>query len=69
MHSFKLPDMSCGHCVAAITQAVQGVDAQARLQFDLPNHQVQIDSDVTREALAAALIAAGYTPAPADTPI
>lgn len=65
MHSFHLPDMSCGHCVAAITDALKAADAQARVDLDLPSRTAQVDSALPREALAAALAEAGYPPAAA----
>ena len=65
MHQFTLPDMSCGHCVAAITAALQAADAQARVDIDLNAKTAQVDSALPREALAAALAEAGYPPAPA----
>lgn len=64
MHQFTLPDMSCGHCVAAITQAVRQADAQARVEVDLAAKTAQVDSQLPRDALAAALAEAGYPPAP-----
>jgi copper chaperone len=69
MHNFTLPDMSCGHCVAAITEALKAADAQARVEIDLETRTAQVDSALPREALATVLIEAGYTPAPANTPI
>ena len=65
MHQFSLPDMSCGHCVAAITQAVKAADAAARIDIDLAAKTVNVDSALPREALAATLAEAGYPPAPA----
>lgn len=65
MHHFTLPDMSCGHCVAAITQALQAADAQARIQIDREAKTADVDSTLPREALAAVLTDAGYPPAPA----
>ena len=69
MHRFNLPDMSCGHCVAAITEAIKTADAQAHIQIDRDTRTAEVDSALPRETLAAALSAAGYTPAPADTPV
>jgi len=63
MHEFQIPTMTCGHCVRAITEAVQAVDPAARVQVDLPRHQVQVDSTAARESLAAKLAEAGYAPA------
>jgi len=62
MHSFRLPDMSCGHCVAAITAALQAADAQARIAIDLERKTAEVDSALPREALAAVLTEAGYPP-------
>lgn len=63
MHSFTLPDMSCGHCVGAISKALQTLDAECELNFDLPAHQLQVASHLSREQLAEALTEAGYPPA------
>lgn len=63
MYEFHLPDMSCGHCVAAITQALQALDAQAQLQFDREARRLQVSSSLSREQLVAALSEAGYPPA------
>lgn len=63
MISFQVKDMSCGHCVRSITQAVTGLDAAARLQFDLAQHLVHIEPVAADGAqLAAAIQAAGFTP-------
>lgn len=64
MHRFTLPDMSCGHCVAAITEALKSVDAQAGAEIDLQAKTVQVDSAQPRDAFAAALAEAGYPPTP-----
>lgn len=65
MHHFTLPDMSCGHCVAAITEAVKAADANARLDINREARTAEVDSALPREALAAVLTDAGYPPAPA----
>jgi copper chaperone len=65
MQTFHLPDMSCGHCVAAITKALADTDPQARVEVDRESKTAQVDSALPREALAAALTEAGYPPAPA----
>jgi copper chaperone len=68
MHRFTLPDMSCGHCVAAITAALQSADAQSRVQLDLASRTALVDSALTREQLAGVLSEAGYPPLPEDAP-
>ncbi|MFN6997096.1 MAG: heavy-metal-associated domain-containing protein [Aquincola tertiaricarbonis] len=63
MISFEVNDMSCGHCVRAITQAVQQADPGAQVQVDLDAHRVQVQP-VAADAsvLRAAIEEAGYTP-------
>ena len=63
MIELTLPTMTCGHCVKVVTGTVQKVDAQARLQIDLPSHTVKIESEQPREAFAMALADEGYAPA------
>ena len=63
MERFELPDMTCGHCVRAVTAAVLAVDAAAQVQADLAAHVLAVDSSAPRAVLAAALAEAGYAPA------
>jgi len=63
MLTLDIPNMTCGHCVRAITQAVVAADPAAKVQADVPAHQVQVDTALSREALAAVLAEAGYAPA------
>ena len=62
MHSFTLPDMSCGHCVAAVTEALKTADAQARVEIDREARTADVDSALPRETLVAVLTEAGYPP-------
>jgi len=63
MYDFHLPDMSCGHCVATITETARELDAAAQLEFDREQRHVKVQSQLPREAWVAALTEAGYTPA------
>jgi len=65
MLDFQIPNMTCGHCARAVTEAVQAADPQAQVQIDLPTHRVQVQTHVAREQVAARLADAGYEPAPA----
>ena len=60
MMEFKVDDMSCGHCAGVITKTVQGLDAQARVEVDLAQKKVAIESNQERAVIAAALEEAGY---------
>lgn len=61
--TFHVPDMTCGHCVQAITQAIQSADPAATVQVDLGRTLVQISGGGASAAgLAEAIRTAGYTP-------
>jgi copper chaperone len=63
MITFEVDDMTCGHCVKAITEALRFVDAGARVHFDLASHRVQIEPTASSVAvLSDAIRVAGYTP-------
>jgi copper chaperone len=63
MIELKLPDISCGHCVRAVTEAVKAADPLAQVQVDLASKQVQVQTTAPREAVVAQLVEAGYPPA------
>ena len=56
----SVDNMSCGHCVAAVTRAVQGVDPGARVEVDLERKAVHVESDAQRARVVAAIVDAGY---------
>jgi len=60
MTTFNIPDMSCGHCKAAVENAVKGVDSAAKVTVDLEKKQAQVDSSASTAALIAALAEEGY---------
>ena len=55
--------MTCGHCVAAVTEEVAGLPGVTEVGVDLDSGQVTVtaDADPTAEAIAAAVDEAGYT--------
>ncbi|MDA7419141.1 cation transporter [Xenophilus arseniciresistens] len=59
-HHFQVQGMSCQHCVRAIEDALQTLDAQAAVRVDLSTGRVDVRSGQPREALAAAIAEAGY---------
>lgn len=62
MIELTLPTMTCGHCVKTVTATVQQVDAAAKLQIDLPTHQVRIESSRPAADFERALAEEGYAP-------
>jgi copper chaperone CopZ len=64
MYQLKVNDMTCGHCVNRITQTVKAIDPAARVDANLEQKIVRIDSTHKLAELTAAMAAAGY---PAQT--
>lgn len=62
---FKVPDMSCGHCTAAIEKSVKAADPAATIACDLGERLVKIDSALSADQLAAVIKDAGYDSQPA----
>ncbi|WP_298834710.1 heavy-metal-associated domain-containing protein [uncultured Piscinibacter sp.] len=60
MIELTLPDMTCGHCVKAVTGTVKNLDAQAEVQCDLPTHTVRIQTTQSPEVIRQALAEEGY---------
>ena len=62
MTAFQVDDMTCGHCISAITKAVKGVDPSASVSIDMATHRVDIGSTQADAAkLSAAIKEAGLT--------
>jgi len=63
MLTFRVDDMSCGHCIRAIKQAVRALDAGAAVDVDLSRHLVRVQAGrLTAPAVRQALQQAGYSP-------
>lgn len=60
MHNFNVPDMSCGGCAAAITDAIKRADPKAEVQADPATKQVSVESAQAPSVIAAAIAEAGY---------
>ncbi|KJH88047.1 MULTISPECIES: heavy-metal-associated domain-containing protein [Pseudomonas] len=65
MQTFNVQGMSCGHCVKAVTQAVQAKDPAAQVQVNLGAGTVQVQSTLPKEALIEAIREEGYEASPA----
>jgi len=62
MLNFHVPDISCQHCVASITESIHKMDAQAQVQIDTESKKVQVQTHkLDAEAVALAIAEAGYT--------
>jgi len=59
-----VPDMTCGHCAATVTKAVQSADSGATVSIDLPAKAVTIDTVAEPAKVTAALQSVGYPSSP-----
>ena len=62
MQEFEIQSMSCGGCASRIAQAVKNLDAKAKIEVDLPNKMVRIETTEDRACVTSALTEAGYPP-------
>lgn len=62
--TFSVPDMSCGHCTAAIEAAIKSRDASAQVECDLGARTVAVETGLAKADIAAALADAGYAATP-----
>lgn len=62
MLEFEVKDMTCAHCVARITKALQAIDPAAEVDVDLSAHRVRLNGALDAASAERAISAAGYTP-------
>ncbi|AXI59603.1 MULTISPECIES: heavy-metal-associated domain-containing protein [Pseudomonas] len=60
MQVFSVEGMSCGHCVKAVTQAVQSKDPAASVRVDLAAKEVGVESALSAEQVIEAISEEGY---------
>lgn len=60
MSRFSVPDMSCGHCTAAIEKAIKALDPKAAVSCDLDTRTVAVESRLGAQAVSDAIRNAGY---------
>jgi copper chaperone len=67
MIELNVNDMTCGHCVAAVTRAVKAADPQANVEVDLESKRVRVEGGRSADELIRSLSEAGYAAVPAGT--
>ena len=60
MQVFNVQGMSCGHCVKAITNAVQAKDPAASVRVDLAAKEVGVESALSADQVIEAIREEGY---------
>ena len=64
----KVSGMTCGHCQAKVSKALEGVPGVYAVSVDLPGGSADVDYDAGKAdlgRLTAAVAGAGYTAEPA----
>ncbi|QZP21954.1 MULTISPECIES: heavy-metal-associated domain-containing protein [Pseudomonas] len=61
MQVFSVEGMTCGHCVRAVTQAVQNQDPAASVKVDLAAKEVGVESRLSAEQVIEAINDEGYS--------
>ncbi|WP_203071426.1 cation transporter [Falsiroseomonas ponticola] len=61
--TLKVEGMSCGHCVKAVTGAIQALDPAARVAVALESGTITAETVLTPAQVAAAVAEEGYKPA------
>lgn len=59
---FTVTGMTCGHCVASVTEEVQGIEGVTAVAVDLDSGRLSLTSEqpVSDSAVQAAVEEAGY---------
>lgn len=60
--SFRVEDMTCGHCAGTIKQAVEGKVPGTSVAADPSSKLVSVQGSTDVAAIKSAITAAGYTP-------
>ena len=60
MTTLSIPDMTCGHCKAAVTQALTALDPGAKVEIDLTARTARVDSPTPPAEMIAALDRIGF---------
>ncbi|MDF1524482.1 MAG: cation transporter [Trueperaceae bacterium] len=64
MTDLKIEGMTCGHCTAAVTKALEKVAGVSSAQVDLATGQAHVEGHAELAALVAAVQDEGYQAAP-----
>lgn len=61
MQIFSVEGMTCGHCVRAVTQAVQSQDPAASVKVDVAAKEVGVESRLSAEEVISLISEEGYS--------
>lgn len=61
MTTYKIPDMTCGHCAGVVTETLKSLDPAAEIKVEVMKKEVSVTSKASADAILAALADAGYS--------
>ena len=61
MQIFSVEGMTCGHCVKAVTQAVQSQDSAVSVEVDLKAKEVRVASSLSSDQVIDLIAEEGYS--------
>lgn len=61
MYTYKVSDMTCGHCEKAIRNEIEDLDAAAVVDVNLDTKEVRVSSEKSAADIQAAIKEAGFT--------
>jgi copper chaperone len=61
MYELKVEGMTCGGCANSVKRSVQAVDSNAKVEVDLANKKVRVDTGADLNAVKSAIADAGYS--------
>ena len=64
MYELNVENMTCGGCVRHVTQSVQSIDGNAKVDVDLVAKKVCVETSADLQAVLAAISDAGYPAVP-----
>ena len=59
--TLQVEGMSCGHCIRAVTHAIQGLDQAAKVEVDLATKRVVAQTSLPRADLVRAVEEEGFS--------
>ena len=60
MNQVKIKGMSCGHCVASTTKALEAIPGISNVQVNLDKGQATYDGEVDRKVIEEAITKIGF---------
>jgi copper chaperone len=58
--SLTVEGLTCGHCVKAVTRAIQALDPGAKVEIALPSGALRAETALSAAKVAEAVAAEGY---------